>query len=58
MSSDARRFKATDRVIRSGIAGGVAGCVVCTVCYALAPLFHLTYNIYLLIPGEDGRRAA
>jgi hypothetical protein len=58
MSSDARRFKATDRVIRSGIAGGVAGCVVCTVCYALASHFHLTYNIYLLVSGEDGRCTA
>ena len=29
MSSDASKIKTTDQVIRSGIAGGVAGCVVC-----------------------------
>jgi len=35
MSSDAPKFRAADKVIRSGIAGGVAGCVAKTV---VAPL--------------------
>ncbi|KAH9054967.1 mitochondrial carrier [Lactarius vividus] len=35
MSSDASKFRAADQVIRSGIAGGVAGCVAKTV---VAPL--------------------
>ena len=35
MSSDVPKFRAADKVIRSGIAGGVAGCVVCTTSFHL-----------------------
>jgi hypothetical protein len=58
MSSDARRLRAADQVIRSGIAGGVAGCVVCTLYYVA----HLTgpsdVQHIFTISGKDGRCAA
>lgn len=34
MSSDDSKIKSPDQVIRSGIAGGVAGCVVCNLLFA------------------------
>jgi hypothetical protein len=37
MSSDDSKIKTADQVIRSGIAGGVAGCVVCNTTTSCPP---------------------
>jgi solute carrier family 25 (mitochondrial carrier protein), member 16 len=49
MSPNASKSRTADQVIRSGIAGGVAGCVVCTLCCLLvvAPEVHLTGDVYI-----------
>ena len=53
MSSDAPRLRAADQVIRSGIAGGVAGCVVGTLYYVPSDVLHIS-----TISGKDGRCAS
>ena len=55
MSSDDSKIKTADQVIRSGIAGGVAGCVVCSTSAFRTAHRHTDLTASL---GEDSRCAA
>jgi hypothetical protein len=58
MSSDDAKIKSADQVIRSGIAGGVAGCVVCNLLFARPATGPTDITAVLPSLGKDGRCAA